>query len=204
MLPHIQSHQSLDHLFPYRFVHREKQSHFHGEATEILDDAGQEDGRSRLVIVEDKPESIEPQMNQEHDEKKRYTNIGKSDFLMIEKSAKQKACQKIRQREAGEENARPDDRGADEIIQCAHQPSFPRSVESTSKCDGQKSEVDAHKGRLDGKDVGQKHGKPGQNAEHDQLMNFILGMKKDLLLLDLLQEEAFCSSGMQLPYRETG
>jgi len=29
-------------------------------------------------------------------------------------------------------------------------------------------------------------------------------MKKDLLLLDLLQEEAFCSSGMQLPYRETG
>lgn len=52
--------------------------------------------------------------------------------------------------------------------------------------------------------MAKKHGKPGQNAEHDPLMNFILGMKKDLLLLDLPQEEAFCSSGMQLPYRETG
>ena len=75
-------------MFFHRFVHREKQSHFHGKAKEILDDAGQEDGRSRLVIVEDKPEGIEPQMDQEHDKKKRHTNIGKSDFLMIEKPSK--------------------------------------------------------------------------------------------------------------------
>ena len=101
LLPHIQSHQSLDHLFPYRFVHREKQSHFHGEAKKILDDTGQEDGRSRLVIVEDQPEGIETQMDQKHDKKKRHTDIGKSDLLMIEKPAKQKARQKIRQREAG-------------------------------------------------------------------------------------------------------
>ena len=117
-------------------------------------------------------------MDQEHDKKKRYTDIGKSDFLMIEKPSKQKACQKIRQREAGKENARPDDRSTDEIIQRAHQPRFPRSVESAGECDGQKSEGDAHKGRLDGKDVGQKHGKPGQNAEHDQLMNFIFRHEK--------------------------
>ena len=55
---------------------------------------------------------------------------------------------------------------------------FPRSVESTGERDGQKSEGDAHKRRLDGKDVGQKHGKPGQNAEHDQLMNFIFRHEK--------------------------
>ena len=117
-------------------------------------------------------------MDQEHDKKKRHTDIGKSDLLMIEKPSKQKARQKIRQREAGEENARPDDRSTDEIIQRAHQPRFPRSVESTGECDGQKSEGDAHKGRLDGKDVGQKHGKSGQNAEHDQLMNFIFRHEK--------------------------
>ena len=117
-------------------------------------------------------------MDQKHDKKKRHTDIGKSDLLMIEKPSKQKACQKVRQREAGKENARPDDRSTDEIIQRAHQPRFPRSIESTGECDGQKSEGDAHKGRLDGKDIGQKHGKPGQNAEHDQLMNFIFRHEK--------------------------
>ena len=33
-------------------------------------------------------------MDQKHDKKKRHTNIGKSDLLMIEKPSKQKACQK--------------------------------------------------------------------------------------------------------------
>ena len=46
------------------------------------------------------PEGIEAQMDQKHDKKKRHTDIGKSDLLMIEKPAKQKARQKIRQREA--------------------------------------------------------------------------------------------------------
>lgn len=143
-----------------------EESDFQWKADHILDKPAHEDGAGGLIVVEGKPEGIEPQMYEEGHQYEGDAHRGKGDFLFMEKISIYETGKEIGEKESGKEHACPQTGASYEITKSSHQSPFPRPVPGACQCNGKESEGDADEGCLNGKYIGKKDGKAGQDAQY--------------------------------------
>lgn len=160
----------------------EEEADFHRIAEEILDEAAQEDGRSGLVVEDGQPERVEAQVDEDHDEEEGDAGAPQRDALAVEEPAVDIACEKAGDEKAREEDTRAKQGRADEVSSRGNEASLHGPVHCTVNGNRQEPERDAHKDRLDGKDIGEEHSQGHGDTSINEGLDGEIGHEKKTFL----------------------
>lgn len=134
-------------------------------------------------MVEDgQPDRVEAQVDEDHDEEERDAGAPQRDALAIEEPAVDIACEKAGDEKARKENTRAEQRRADEIGGCCNEASLHGPIHRAVDGNRQEAEGDAHKDRLDGKDIGEEHSQGHGDTSINEGLDGEIGHEKKTFL----------------------
>ena len=171
------------------------------------------------MIEDGQPERVESQVDEDHDEEEGEAGAQQCDTPAVEEPAVDVACEEAGDEEAREEDARAEQGRADEVGGRGDEAGLHGAVHCTVDGDRQEAEGDAHKDRLDGKDIGEEyrqgHGDTGvdewldRESGHEKRPSFPLSYAYCCVQMGrsvAATRNVFraCSSGMQCLHRSQG
>lgn len=130
-------------------------------------------------MVEDgQPERVESQVDEDHDEEEGNAGAQQCDVPAVEEPTVDVACEEAGDEEAREEDARAEQGRADEVGGRGDETGLHGTVHCTVDGDRQEAEGDAHKDRLDGKDIGEEHSQGHGDTGVDEWLDRESGHEK--------------------------